>query len=76
MRDFMSAEAYMYSLFSFFFIVISFVISFIIWNRIKKAGKELNNSNLEDAGGLAILYLQAVGILVIVFISILILFNF
>ena len=76
MRDFMSAQTYMYTIYLFIFIVISFVVSFIIWNRIKKAGEELNNSNLENAGGLAVLYLQAVGLLVFTFISILILINF
>ena len=61
----MSPQEYILIVFSVIFIIICFVVSFIIWNRIKRAGEELNNSSLENAGRLSLLILKTTGVLVL-----------
>ena len=52
-------------LFLVIFLILGFFLSFMIWNKIKKAGEELNNVNLENAGRLSLLIITTIGILVL-----------
>tara|TARA_B100000902_G_C27024439_1_gene771260 strand:+ start:146 stop:361 length:216 start_codon:yes stop_codon:yes gene_type:complete len=61
----MSTEYYMLIAFLVVFTIICFVVSFIIWNKIKRAGEELNNSSLQNAAGLSLLVLKTTVIFVL-----------
>ena len=61
----MSTEYYMLIAFLVIFTIICFVVSFIIWNKIQRAGEELNNSSLQNAAGLSLLVLKTTVVFVL-----------